>query len=563
MHHRLRLARPVLVALLVGTVAVPALPALTGSGSVAFAKTTPAPSYLGPDVSSYQHPTSAKYPKGKPINWASVAKAGKTFAIVKATESTNYVNPFFKTDYNGAKTAGLVQGSYHFARPALPIVSSAQAQAEFYAKTIGDVTGADTLPPALDLEVTGGLTPPQLVTWAQVFLYKLKALTGRVPMLYTYPNFWSTALTDPGAFKRFPLWMAAYGTSTAPDADLWQYTDSSSITGISGGVDQSRYLSTSELPWETLSNAAGSIPMAWPTTAPSPPHNVSAVPGPTTTTVAWLPGSDGSSRVTSYVVTATVAGQTASNSPAVPSGQTATVNGSTDSATVSGLDPTQVYTFTVTATSADGTSNPSTPSHKITPVVPTALTSTVPATVIAGRPVTISGNLSQSGVGTGLSKQTITLYRRTIGTTAWVQRATSVTGDTGTAQIVLKPTRSSTYKLVFAGSPGYLPTSVISKPLAVAPAVTAALSVLTVKHGHTATLSGLVTPALAGQIVTREALVKGVWKVLGTTTTDKTGAYSFMLHPAHKQKDRQFRVLAAATAQRSIGTSPVVSLVVT
>jgi GH25 family lysozyme M1 (1,4-beta-N-acetylmuramidase) len=64
----------------------------------------------GPDVSSYQHPYGAA------IKWSTVAKTGKEFAIVKATEGTSYVNPWFKTDYSRIRQVGMVRGSYHFAR---------------------------------------------------------------------------------------------------------------------------------------------------------------------------------------------------------------------------------------------------------------------------------------------------------------------------------------------------------------------------------------------------------------------------------------------------------------
>lgn len=561
MHHRLRPLSTALLGVLVAALTLPAM-----SASPAFAKTTPAPTYLGPDVSSYQHPSSAKYPHGKPINWTSVEKAGKAFAIVKATEGTAYTNPFFDDDYQGAAKAGLVVGSYHFARPALPIGGTANAQAKYYAKTIGDVTGAGLLPPALDLEVTGGLTPPQLVTWAQVFLYKLKSLTGRVPMLYTYPYFWTNDLHDAGAFKRFPMWMASYGTSKAPVADLWQYTDSSSIPGISGGVDQSRYLSNSTLPWDTLANADGSTPIAWPTAAPSPPHGLTVTPGPSSARVAWLPGSDGSARTTSYVVTANpvVPPPTAKvTRKVVPTAPTATVNGVTTSATVTGLDPTKAYTFTVSATNSVGTCKPSAATREITPVVPTVLTPTTPHSVRVGKKITVTAQLSRGDVSAAVAKQTVTLSRRTIGTKTWTQRGSAVTDSSGTASFRLKPSRSSAYKLVFSGSPGYLPSSAVTKIVVVRPVVTAALSRSTVRRGHRVTLSGTVTPGVEGQTVTREAFIKGVWKELSTTVTDKTGAYSFTLHPAHKQKDREFRVVVAPTAVRGTGVSAIVHLAVT
>src|SRR3954451_11340162 len=114
----------------------------------------------GPDVASYQHPYGAK------INWRAVARTHKDFAIVKATEGTSYRNPWFKRDYNGSRRAGLVRGSYHFAPPGYPLDRTARHQARFYVDHLGDVATADTLPPALDLESTGGLGRGALVTWA-------------------------------------------------------------------------------------------------------------------------------------------------------------------------------------------------------------------------------------------------------------------------------------------------------------------------------------------------------------------------------------------------------------
>ena len=91
-------------------------------------------------------PASDQGPPARPADQlGQVAKAGKDFAIVKATEGTTYVNPYFAgpyaNDYADAAAAGLVHGSYHFARPALPVAASAKAQAKFFADD--DRTGHD------------------------------------------------------------------------------------------------------------------------------------------------------------------------------------------------------------------------------------------------------------------------------------------------------------------------------------------------------------------------------------------------------------------------------------
>ena len=197
--------------------------------TVAFAPAASAAGVIdGPDVSSYQHPYGAS------INWSRVAASHREFAIVKATEGSFYVNPYFSTDYSRVRRVGMVRGSYHFARPAYPLVDTATRQAKYYVARLGaSPKTSRTLPPALDLEVTGGLSRAALVTWAQNFLLTVRKLTGRTPMIYTYPSFWSSALGDPVAFQRYRLWMASYGSPVDDTATLWQYTSSAQVSGSS------------------------------------------------------------------------------------------------------------------------------------------------------------------------------------------------------------------------------------------------------------------------------------------------------------------------------------------
>src|SRR2546425_12631403 len=61
----------------------------------------------GHDVSSHQ----------KNVDWQKARAKGATFVYVKATESTNYRNPHFGQQYNGARDAGILRGAYHFALP--------------------------------------------------------------------------------------------------------------------------------------------------------------------------------------------------------------------------------------------------------------------------------------------------------------------------------------------------------------------------------------------------------------------------------------------------------------
>ncbi len=249
-------------------VAAVAASAVTVAATAAFAVTD------GPDVASYQHPSGAA------INWGAVHSSGRTFAIVKATEGTNYTNPYFAGDWAGIRNAGMYRGAYHFARPALPL-STAADQARYYVSRVGTTFTPTELPPILDLEVSGGLSPSSLSSWALTFLNTVSSLTHKKPMLYTYPHFFQTALASNPVFHGYSLWIADYNGRSAPTTTLgwqiwtfWQYTSSATVSGIPGGsIDMSRYNgSSSLLSWytSTWSNTGQGTPATTLTAAFSP-----------------------------------------------------------------------------------------------------------------------------------------------------------------------------------------------------------------------------------------------------------------------------------------------------
>lgn len=192
----------------------------------------------GPDVSAWQHPHN------QPINWAAVRGAGHTFAFIKGTEGTSYVNPWLARDRAGAASAGLARGSYHFASPGLPIRQTALAQAHYYVDHTGKHNAPGDLPPVLDLEVTGGLPAPQLVRWAATWLQEVQHLTGRQPIIYTYPGFWQHQMWNSAALRGYRLWLASYTDRHKVkipgkwgEWTLWQYTDRGRVPGIPTPAD--------------------------------------------------------------------------------------------------------------------------------------------------------------------------------------------------------------------------------------------------------------------------------------------------------------------------------------
>ena len=75
---------------------------------------TPTPTF--PPTSSYWEGVDVSHWQGT-IDWAKVKVAGKRFAYIKATESTDFVDNMYATNRAQAKAQGIKVGAYHFARP--------------------------------------------------------------------------------------------------------------------------------------------------------------------------------------------------------------------------------------------------------------------------------------------------------------------------------------------------------------------------------------------------------------------------------------------------------------
>jgi GH25 family lysozyme M1 (1,4-beta-N-acetylmuramidase) len=228
------------------------LVAPAGPATAAPAPPTPRPSATNDATGSVLEGIDVSHWQGT-IDWGKVAAAGKTFAIIKATESIDFVDDHYATNHGAAKAKGIWTGAYHFARPS-STSGDAVNEADWFASHIG--LGAGDLIPALDLEVSGSLSITALQSWVKSFLDRVTARTGVRPMVYTSPAFWkkymgdTTAIADAG-YKI--LWVAHWGVSApiVPASNwggrgwtFWQYSNCGSVPGISGCVDLDRYNGT-------------------------------------------------------------------------------------------------------------------------------------------------------------------------------------------------------------------------------------------------------------------------------------------------------------------------------
>lgn len=182
----------------------------------------------GIDISHYQ----------ERINWeklrnASIGNAPVSFVFIKATEGEMLFDDNFNRNFANAKRNDLIRGAYHFFVPGI----SPRKQAEFYL-SIAQLEPGD-LPPVLDIEKIGDLTPQQLRRDVKTWLDIVEKEYGVKPILYTGYKFKVDYLNTP-EFDAYPYWIAHYYVDKLAYKGkwtFWQHTDCGKVSGIKGFVD--------------------------------------------------------------------------------------------------------------------------------------------------------------------------------------------------------------------------------------------------------------------------------------------------------------------------------------
>jgi lysozyme len=186
----------------------------------------------GIDVSIYQGT----------IDWAQVKASGIAFAFIRVSDGLPPIDSKFHTNWSGARAAGVVRGAYQFFRQDEDPV----AQADLLLDTVGALE-ADDLPPVVDVETTDGAGPSQIIANVRTWADRIRAGTGRRPIIYTGPSFWNTRAGGSAAVTDLYLWLAHW-TSNCPDVPngftrwtFWQYSSTGTVYGIGGAVDRDRF----------------------------------------------------------------------------------------------------------------------------------------------------------------------------------------------------------------------------------------------------------------------------------------------------------------------------------
>ncbi len=204
--------------------------------------------YQGIDVSEYQ---------GR-IDYEEVASSGIEVVYIRVSEGTDYVDPYFMDNYEGAKENGLRVGFYHFLTATT--VEEAEREAEFFVSNIKGLEPDCKL--AMDFEVFDGLGTEEINEISRAFLEKVVELSGKECVIYSDASN-ARDVFDEELAEEYPIWVADYFVDEPEDNGKWstwvgfQYTDRGSVSGIDGNVDRDRFTGgiflndTSSIPTDT------------------------------------------------------------------------------------------------------------------------------------------------------------------------------------------------------------------------------------------------------------------------------------------------------------------------
>lgn len=183
------------------------------------------------------------------IDWKKVKNSGVEFVIIRVgyrgygSAGTLVEDPKFKTYLDGATKAGLKVGVYFYTQA----ITTAEAKAE--AKFVLDRIKGYSLqmPVYYDIESvdydtgrldSAGLSKSQKTALCTAFCDTIikSGYSAGVYANYTWLNYY---IDGAGLGKKYPIWLAHYTSNTNYDQrmDMWQYSGSGTVSGISAYTD--------------------------------------------------------------------------------------------------------------------------------------------------------------------------------------------------------------------------------------------------------------------------------------------------------------------------------------
>ncbi len=179
----------------------------------------------GVDVSSYQ---------GN-IHWNTLSSQNISFAFIKATEGSTFVDPCFEYNFKEAQKTSLAVGAYHF----FSYDSEGKTQAENFINTVVPFDGM--LPPVIDLEFYGDKeqNPPgraEVEPQLKTMLHLLEQHYGQKPIIYATEKSYGLYLSN--EYEDYDIWIrnviSKPRLSDNKTWTFWQYTNRDRLDGYKG-----------------------------------------------------------------------------------------------------------------------------------------------------------------------------------------------------------------------------------------------------------------------------------------------------------------------------------------
>lgn len=173
------------------------------------------------------------------VDWGAVKANGFDFAIIRIGYGRGHIDSEFYNNVNGAITAGLLIGVYHYSYALTE--EHAQEEAEFVINTLNDAgLSMDKLPMGVwfdmedadDYKANRGMpTSQELTNICSVFINSLWNAGYTNTGLYANYD-WLTNILDVSQLGGCAIWCAQLNNQCDYEgANLWQYTFSENIEG--------------------------------------------------------------------------------------------------------------------------------------------------------------------------------------------------------------------------------------------------------------------------------------------------------------------------------------------
>ncbi|HNN12517.1 MAG TPA: GH25 family lysozyme [Anaerolineales bacterium] len=182
------------------------------------------------------------------VDWQVLRTQGFKFALIRATSGVGYVDPKFKTHWEGARKEGLLRGAYHY----LIAGQDPKQQADLFISTISSDRGE--LPPIIDLEdkYNENASNSKIIDTCKAVLDRVEMAFGLKPMIYSRTQYLNVHVSRNGKAPSwaadYPLWLAQYPYVFDPkmhpnknmptqavgwqDWKIWQYSESTLVNGV-------------------------------------------------------------------------------------------------------------------------------------------------------------------------------------------------------------------------------------------------------------------------------------------------------------------------------------------